>query len=87
MQTLLNIRRGKDGEEGTKDDLEIKNVDQLLGTLGFSQPQQQSIAGLVMVNDKTMNIRSNGHSGKVVRQIEVVAVKTGGNPVIRFWKE
>jgi type II secretory pathway component PulK len=87
VQTLLNIRRGNDGIEGTEDDLEIKNVDQLLGTLGFSQPQQQSIAGLVMVNDRTMNIRSNGHSGKLVRQIEVVAVKTSGNPVIRFWKE
>lgn len=87
IQVLLNLRRGKDGIEGTEDDLQIKNVDQLLGTLGFSKAQQQSIAGLVMINDRTMNIRSIGRSGKVVRQIEVVAVKTGGNPVIRFWKE
>ncbi len=87
VNALLKLRLGKDGEEGTKDDPQLKNVDQLLGTLGFSQPQQQSILGLVMVNDKTMNIRSTGHSGKVIRQIEVVAVKTSGNPVIRFWKE
>ena len=91
VERLLQMRQGADGEENTVDDVQAfeqyKSVDQLLTLLGFSQPQQQSIAGLVMINDRTMNILSRGRSGKVIRQIEVVAVKTRGNPVIRVWNE
>lgn len=91
IEALMKLRQGMDGEENTVDDLQVfeqyKTVDQLLTQLNFSQPQQQSIAGLVMIKDQTMNILSRGRSGKVIRQIEVVAVKTRGNPVIRVWNE
>lgn len=87
LQTLLTLRRGKDKQEGTADDPEFQNVGQLLGFLGFSPAQVQSMAGFVMVNDRTMHIVSTGTSGKVVRQVEVVARKTGGNPQILSWNE
>lgn len=88
INLLLNVRRGKDGIEGTADDPQIQNLEQLLRQyLGFSPLQIKALSGLVMINDKTMHITSTGQVGKVVRQVEVIARKPGGNPQIISWKE
>lgn len=88
IQLLLNLRRGKDGIEGTADDPQIQSIDQLLKQyLGFNQLQIKSLSGMVMINDKTMRITSTGQVGEVIRQVEVIARKPGGNPQIISWKE
>lgn len=88
IQILLNLRRGPDGLEGTADDPQIQSIDQLLKQyLGFNQLQIKTLSGLVMINDKTMRITSTGQVGKVIRQVEVIARKPGGNPQIISWKE
>ena len=87
MQRFLQYRRGKDGVDGTIDDPEFKNVNEVFGFLGLSQAPGQEFSGLVGFKDPTMHITSEGTSGKVVRQVEVVARKGGSNPVILYWKE
>lgn len=88
IQLLLNLRRGRDGVEGTADDPQIQSIDQLLKQyLGFNPLQIKSLSGMVMINDKTMRITSTGQVGKVIRQVEVIARKPGGNPQIISWKE
>ena len=84
---FLQIRRGRDGVDGTKDDYQFKNLKEIQSNLGFSDAQFQQIASLVTPKDQTMRIISEGHSGNTVRQVEVVATKGGANAVIRFWKE
>jgi general secretion pathway protein K len=84
---FLQIRRGPDGVDGTKDDYQFKTLKEIQSNLGFSDAQFQSIASLVTPKDQTMRIISEGHSANTVRQVEVVATKGGANPVIRFWKE
>ena len=70
------------------DDPQIQSIDQLLKQyLWFNQLQIKALSGLVMINDKTMRITSTGQVGKVIRQVEVIARKPGGNPQIISWKE
>ena len=84
---FLQIRRGKDGVDGTLDDYAFKSLKEIQSFLGFSDAQFKSISPLVTPKDQTMRIISEGHSGNTLRQVEVVATKGGANPVIRFWKE
>ena len=84
---FLQIRRGKDGVDGTIDDYTFKSLDEIRNFLGFSAEQFKAMSGLVTNKDQTMRIISEGKSGNSVRQVEVVATKGGANPVIRFWKE
>jgi type II secretory pathway component PulK len=85
---FLNIRRGRDGLDGTEDDHVFKNLKEIQSYLGFSEAQFKNLSGLVVHKDQTQRIISEGHSANVVRQIEVVARKGGGaNPAILLWKE
>ena len=87
MQRFLQYRRGKDGVDGTIDDPDFKSMAELLGFLGMNERQAQELGGLISLKDQTMHITSEGTSAKVVRQLEVIARKGGGNPVILYWKE
>ena len=87
MQRFLAYRRGKDGEDGTLDDPEFKSIKEVFSYLGISDAQGKELGGLITVKDQTMHITSTGYSAKVFRQVEVVAVKGGANPAIRYWKE
>lgn len=87
IQQLLLLRRGRDGVEGTLDDPPFKTVDEVLTKLGLAKQQIDALKPIITVNDPVMRIISEGQSGKVVRQVEVVAVKSGNNPQIKSWKE
>jgi type II secretory pathway component PulK len=88
IQLLLSVRGGKDGIDGTQDDMVFQNVAQVLTYLGFSKAESQAVSGLVGINDRTMHITSVGQVGKVVRQVEVVARKNAGTKAqIVSWKE
>ena len=87
IQRFLQIRQGLDKIDGTADDYEFKDINEVYASLGLGQVQQQEIAPLVTMNDKTLRLISEGHSGKVIRQLEVVVRKSGTNAQIRYWKE
>ena len=84
---FLQIRRGRDGVDGTKDDYQFKNLKEIQSNLGLNDAQMAQLQTMVVAKDQTMRIISEGHSANTVRQVEVVATKGGANPVIRFWKE
>ena len=87
IQRFVTFRDGKDALNGTLDDNVFKTLGDVQKFLGFNEAQFQELGGLVNVKDPTVRIVSVGHSGKIVRQIEVVATKGGGTPAIRHWKE
>jgi len=89
IQLLLKKRQGPDGVEGTQDDYVFQSQEEVMFYLGVTSPQQQqALTALTTFNDKTMHITCVGHSGKVSRQLEIVARKGGGtNSPILFWKE
>lgn len=84
---FVQFRRGKDGIDGTIDDNVFKNLEDVRVFIGVSKPQFQEIGGLASVKDPTMRITSEGIAANVVRQVEVVARKSGSNPTILSWKE
>ncbi|MGB8169569.1 MAG: hypothetical protein WCF18_18860 [Chthoniobacteraceae bacterium] len=87
IQRFVQFRRGRDGVDGTLDDPEFKKLEDVQIFLGMSAGQFKELGGLISVNDKTMHITSEGHSGNAYRQVDVVVLKSGGNPQILSWKE
>ncbi|MEI8342975.1 MAG: hypothetical protein WCH43_15740 [Verrucomicrobiota bacterium] len=84
---FLNIRQGPDHLDGTKDDHVFKDITEVRSFLGLSETQFQQISNLVAIQDSTYHILSEGRSGDVKRQLEVIAQKSGASPVILYWKE
>ena len=85
---LVNVRQGRDQMDGTRDDHVFKDVNEALSFLGISGQAPNGIAGLVAVNIPVWRIISVGTSGKVDRQVEVVAQsREGPNSKIVLWKE
>jgi general secretion pathway protein K len=87
IQRFIQWRQGDDQIDGTLDDPAITKLDQIQGFLGLNKTQFGELGGLIGLKDNTWNIISEGWSGKVHRQIEVVARKGGQNPTILSWKE
>jgi general secretion pathway protein K len=83
----LQVRRGRDQLDFTEDDMQFKNFKEVGQWLGMSNAQLQELQRYATVKDSTQRIVSEGYSSDVVRQIDVVAQKSGGNPAIRYWKE
>jgi type II secretory pathway component PulK len=88
IQRFLQIRRGRDQLDGTIDDFQFKNLKEIASYIGMPEQQfNKTLGGLVVLKDQTQRIISEGRSGNVVRQVEVVARKGGANPQIIYWKE
>ena len=90
-RAFVKQRRGADGLDGTKDDIDFSKGDpnllipQLLGLSPVTY--QNMIGGLVILNDPTTRIVSEGRAYDVTRTFEVVARKQGAQPQILSWKE
>lgn len=84
---FLQVRRGRDGVDGTKDDFEFKNLKEVQSYLGMNDAQFKRFNGLITHKDPTQRIIVEGRSGDATRQLEVVARKGGANPQILLWKE
>lgn len=86
---FLQIRQGPDGIDGTADDHIFASVVEAISYLGLNSLQAQQIAACVYVENPLVNvhIRSTGQCGNVDRQVEVVARKSGLQPLILSWKE
>jgi hypothetical protein len=87
VMRLGQLRAGPDGVWRTQDDPKFTGVDQVRMALGMDAKRWALIQGLASANDRTLRIKSEGHSGKVVRQVQVVVRKGGGTPQIRSWIE
>jgi hypothetical protein len=87
-QRFIEMRRGPDKKEGTKDDREFNTEPNGAATamsyLGLVTPEQKA---LVSSGDQTVHLLSVGHVGKVYRQVEVFALKVSGRPQFLSWKE
>ncbi len=87
-QRFVQLRQGPDKIDGTEDDLIFKDARSALSYLGFGGAAADQLGPYVMLNDPTYSVQSVGQSGKVYRQVEVIAQKVGGgNPNILRWKE
>ena len=84
---LVQVRQGRDKLDGTLDDHFFKDLNEALSFLGYSAQGPSQLSGLVGLKDPTYHILSIGTSGKVDRQVEVVAQKGSGRPNILLWKE
>ena len=87
IERFLEWRRGSDQVDGTLDDPPLQKLEQAQAFLGLNRNQWNALGGLMIVRDNTWNIISEGWSGKVHRQVEVVTRKGGQNPQILDWKE
>jgi type II secretory pathway component PulK len=87
IQKFLQIRRGPDGLDGTADDLVFKDLEAVQSALQLSPAQFEQLRPLVTLGDPTMHVRSIGHSGPTIRQVEVVARRGAPQSQILYWKE
>jgi hypothetical protein len=86
IRNFMIMRAGRDGIDGTQDDPEM-NEKFAQQAFGFDANQIKRLSGLIVYKDQITRITSIGHSGKVVRQLEVVAQKGSPTPPIYYWKE
>ncbi|EDY17410.1 hypothetical protein CfE428DRAFT_5096 [Chthoniobacter flavus Ellin428] len=87
IQQFLQMRAGRDGKDGTEDDVIFPSIDAIAGALGLTASQFEVLRPLVSYQDPTMNIQSIGHSGDITRKVEAVVRKGGAKPQILSWKE
>jgi type II secretory pathway component PulK len=86
-KVFLQVRRGPDGIDGTPDDHVFAGMPEIMSVLGMNQAQFAAMSALVGMNDPTKRIRSFGWEGSVVRELDVVARKSGATPAIFLWQE
>lgn len=84
---FLELRQGKDKTDGTEDDYVFKDVAAAISFLVGPGPAAQELAPHVTMANPTSHILSVGQSGKVYRQVEVVALRVSLQPQILSWKE
>lgn len=87
VQRWLQIRSGPDQILHTEDDPKFSKLDQVRWELSVDAKSWERLEPLVMVNEPTLRIRSEGYSGKVIRQVQVVVRKVQGTPKIYSWIE
>lgn len=87
VMRLVQVRAGLDGVLHTEDDPKFKGPDDVRVALGILPKSWEPLVKLVTANEQTIRIKSEGHSGKVVRQVQVVVRKGAGTPQIRSWIE
>jgi general secretion pathway protein K len=87
VDNFMQLRRGPDGIDGTRDDMQFKSIDEIRAALGFSPDQFKALAGLIGFKDPVFRIVSVGKSGEMTRVVQMVVRKTGAVPQMITWKE
>lgn len=89
IDRFLSIRRGPDQIEGTEDDVQFQNPQDLQIALGLRQDQFAQLGPLIAYTSPVVRIESLGKSGTVTRMVRLIVFKQGG--AIRLipgtWKE
>lgn len=87
VDQFLAFRAGPDEIDGTEDDPEFKNVEEVRVALGFTPEQYKAIGPLVGFKDQVVRVVSVGRSGDVKRTVQMVIRKAGNLPQLITWKE
>jgi type II secretory pathway component PulK len=87
VDRFLQMRRGPDGIDGTADDAQFKNTEDVRAALGFSQEQFQQLTGLIAVKSTRYRIVSVGKSGDAMRIVQMIVDKTSNTPQLIVWRE
>jgi hypothetical protein len=87
IQRWIQVRSGPDQMHHTEDDPRFTSAEQVRVALGMDPKSWERLAPLITVNEVTSRILSEGFSGKVVRQVQVVVRKGTGKTQIRSWIE
>jgi general secretion pathway protein K len=87
VDAFLQLRRGADGIDGTADDLQFRNVDEVRAALNLTQQQFESLASLISIKDPVMRVVSVGKSGPVTRVVQIIVRKVGNGAQMITWRE
>ncbi len=87
IERFVTYRSGKDGILGNADDPIFNSLREVQFFLGLNDVQFKALGGLLGMRDPVMHITAKGFSGKVIRQVDVVARKGVSNPAILYWTE
>jgi general secretion pathway protein K len=87
VDRFLQMRRGPDGIDGTADDAQFKNIEEVRAALGFSTEQFQELTGLIGLKDPSFRIVSVGKSGDAMRIVQMIVRKAGNIPQLIVWRE
>jgi hypothetical protein len=87
VDRFLATRQGPDGIDGTADDTELSNLENVRVAFGLSSEQFKAMAGMVGFKDPVLRIVSTGKSAQVTRVVQMVVRKTGNVPQLITWKE
>lgn len=87
-RAFVELRRGRDGLDGTADDPPMADLAAAMGMLGLNPADTAGVSGLIGLNSPVYRIRSVGEAVGVSRSIEAVVIKSaGGEPQILLWQE
>jgi hypothetical protein len=84
---FLQTRRGPDGIDGTADDAQFKNLDDVRAALGLNAEQFKQLAPLVSFKDPVYRVVSQGKAGDATRVVQLVFRRVGVVPQVITWKE
>jgi hypothetical protein len=90
VDRFLQLRRGPDGIDGTRDDGQFKSLDpDVRAVLGLSPDQFKQLQPgvLIMLRDAFYRVVSVGKSGDVTRSVEMVVRKADNVLQLISWKE
>lgn len=87
VDRFLDLRRGPDKIEGTRDDIQLQSLEEVRTALGLSPEQFKEMSPLIGFRDPVERITSTGKSGSVTRMVQMVVRKTGNIPQLITWKE
>jgi len=87
VDRFLELRRGRDGIDGTSDDASFKSLDEVRAALSLSQDQFKQIASLIGFRDQVFRVVSVGKSGDEQRTVQFVFRRNGAVPQLITWRE
>jgi hypothetical protein len=87
VDRFLQMRRGPDAIDGTADDAQFKNIEDVRAALVFSPEQFQELTRLIGFKDPSFRIVSVGKSGDAMRIVQMIVRKVGNIPQLIVWRE
>jgi hypothetical protein len=83
----LQTRCGPDGIDGTQDDVQFKDQNDVRAALNLTAEQFKQLNGLTGFKDPVFRVVSVGKSGNTTRVVQMVFRRIGFAPQMITWKE
>jgi general secretion pathway protein K len=87
VDNFLQTRRGPDGIDGTQDDVQFKDQNDVRAALNLTAEQFKQLNGLTGFKDPVFRVVSVGKSGNTTRVVQMVFRRIGFAPQMITWKE